>query len=345
MQIGIDVGSVVYGTGVSDYTLNLVNELSKNYQDQLVLFGASLRRGQEIKDLFSSAKTFPIPPSLLEFIWNRLHVVPVESLIGKVDVFHGSDWTEPPSKAAKVTTVHDLSPFLFPQEMDPQIVAVHTRKMAWSIKECRKFICVSQNTANDLQRLFAVPSDKIVITAEAVPSRFLLTPRITKHSNYLVAIGARQKRKNIDRLVRAYLAYKDKLDLPKKMIIIGENSSVSVDPAVTFTGYVDDQTLVDLLAGAEAFVYPSLYEGFGLPILEAFYHQVAVAASNTSAIPEVVGEAGVLFDPYDEVDIAKGIKQAIESKTELTKKGQARLANYTWEKTATQTLDVYKSLC
>jgi glycosyltransferase involved in cell wall biosynthesis len=141
------------------------------------------------------------------------------------------------------------------------------------------------------------------------------------------------------------LTHKDKLDLPKKMIIIGENNTASVDPAVTFTGYVDDQTLVDLLAGAEAFVYPSLYEGFGLPILEAFYHQVAVVASNASAIPEVVGEAGVLFDPYDEADIAKGIKQAIESKTELTKKGQARLANYTWEKTAAQTLAVYKSLC
>ncbi len=345
MKIGIDISSVVYGTGVSDYTVNLVTQLLKNSEDMFVLFGASLRRQQEIKNIFNSAHTFFIPPTLLDTVWNKLHLLPVEALIGKVDVFHSSDWTEPPSKAAKVTTIHDLSPFLFPQEMDPKIVEVHARKMAWSIKECQKFICVSQSTANDLQRLFGVSPDKIAITHEAVPSKFVLKPRITKHSNYLLTIGARQKRKNLERLISSYLSYKDKLGLPQKLIVVGESSNIVTHPSITYTGYVDDQSLVDLLAGAEALVYPSLYEGFGLPILGAFLHKVPVAASNTSAIPEVVGEAGVLFDPYDEIDIAKSIKLAIESRSELVKKGQNRLDMFSWEKTAAQTLEVYKSLC
>lgn len=345
MKIGIDISAIVYGTGVSDYTSNLVSELLKNGPDNYVLFGASLRRSQEITSTFPSARTFPIPPTLLDLMWNKLHMVGVESLIGKIDVFHSSDWTEPPTRAAKVTTIHDLSPFLYPQEVDAKIVEVHTRKMKWAIKECRKFICVSENTAQDLKRLFSVSSEKIVVIPEALPSRFLKTPRLTKNTNYLVAIGARQPRKNIQRLVSAFLTYRNKLNLPQKLIIIGENSQTILDPAVTYTGYVDDQSLVDLLAGADAFVYPSLYEGFGLPILGAFHHKVPVAAASTSSIPEIAGDAAILFDPLDDLAIAQAIKTAITNRSDLVAQGTNRLKAYTWEKAAVATAAVYTSLC
>lgn len=348
MKIGIDISSVVYGTGVSAYTSNLVSNLLKSSSEQYILFGASLRRRQELLDSFPQTRTFPISPTVLEFLWNQLHFFGAENFVGKVDVWHSSDWTESPSNASKVTTIHDLSPFIYSAEMDPKIVEVHTRKMKWAVKECRKFICVSQNTANDLQRIFNVPTDKIAVIPEALPARFLLSPRLTKYTNYLVAIGARQPRKNISKLVSAYLKFKDKLSLPQKLIIIGENKNnpdkVS-DSSVIYTGYVDDQTLVDLLAGATSFVYPSLYEGFGLPILGAFYHNVPVAASNTSSIPEVAADAAILFDPLDEEEMARAIAESIKKRDQLIKLGQKQLQNFSWARTAEQTLAVYKSIC
>lgn len=345
MKIGIDISAVVYGTGVSDYVVDLVTELIKTNADDWVLFAASLRRREDVLRLFPQTKAVPIPPTVLDLLWNRLHLVNVENIIGKIDVFHSSDWTEPPSNAPKVTTIHDLSPFLYPTEVDAKIVEVHTRKMKWAVKECQKFICVSQNTASDLQRLFSVPANKIAVIPEALPSRFLKRPQITKYTNYLVAIGARQPRKNISRLVSAYLTFKDKLSLPPKLIIIGENSQHTNQDSVLYTGYVTDQTMVDLLAGADAFVYPSIYEGFGLPILGAFYHQVPVAAANTSSIPEVAGDAAVLFEALDEEAMANAIKDAMDQKDMLIKKGKEQLKKFSWKNSAAMTMDVYKSIC
>lgn len=342
----IDVSAAIYGTGVSDYTINLVEALLKINSDvKFKLFAANLRSMSKIKEIFPSSICVPVPPTLLEILWNQLHVLPIDLFVGKSDVVHSSDWTQPPGKSAKVTTIHDLSPFIYPTEMDKKIVDVHTRRMNWVVKECGRIICVSQNTANDLQRIFSVPTEKISVIYEALPKRFLLKPQLTKYTNYLVAIGARQPRKNIARLISAYLEYKQEYALPPKLIIIGENSAASSRADVVFTGYVNDQYLVDLLAGARALVYPSLYEGFGLPILGAFHHGVPVVASNTSSIPEIVGEAAVLVDPLDEKAIAKGIAQALATSDKLIEKGKKQLLNFSWEKAALETVKVYQSVC
>ncbi len=311
MKVGIDISAIIYGTGVSNYTQELINHLGS------------------MVDL----KTFKFsryPLSIMEFLWNRLHILNVETFTGKIDIYHASDWTQGPSKAKKVTTIHDLSPFLYPAELDPKIVEVHTAKMGWAVKECDVFICVSQNTASDLRRLFNIHPDKIKVIYEALPSRHKLIPQITKYTNYVLAIGSRQPRKNITRLKKACEL------LGQKLIIVGEGSDI---------GYVSDQDLVNYLAGASAFVYPSLYEGFGLPILEAFYYQVPVACSNTSSFPEVAGDAAVYFDPYNEEQMAKAIAEAISSRDKLVSAGKTQLAKFSWETAAQQTMAVYKSLC
>ena len=200
MKIGIDISQAVYGTGVSDYVINLVQHLP---QSELVLFGFSLRRKSDITTLFPSAKTFLIPPTLLDIIWNQLHILPAETLIGPVDILHSSDWTQPPTQAKKVTTIHDLAPFIYPQETSSNIVAVQTRRMKWVVKECDQIICVSQNTASDLRRLFSISPSRISVIYEALPARYLLEPQITKNANYVFAVGARQPRKNIVRLKKA----------------------------------------------------------------------------------------------------------------------------------------------
>ncbi len=310
MKVGIDISAIIYGTGVSNYTQELVNHLSP------------------LVDL----KTFKFsryPLMIMEFLWNRLHIVNVETFTGKIDIYHSSDWTQAPSKAKKITTIHDLTPFLYPTEIDPKIVEVHTARMKWAVKECDAFVCVSQNTSADLRRLFNIHPDKIHVIYEALPSNHKLVPQITKYANYVMAVGARQPRKNIERLKKACEM------LGQKLIIVGEGSDL---------GYVSDQDYVNYLAGASAFVYPSLYEGFGLPILEAFYHKTPVACSNTSSLPEVAGDAAIYFDPYNIEQMAKAISQAVKNKDKLVDLGTKQLSKFSWEKCAQETLEVYKSL-
>ncbi|MEK7164150.1 MAG: glycosyltransferase family 1 protein [Patescibacteria group bacterium] len=310
MKVGIDISSIIYGTGVSNYTQELINNL------------------QPLVDL----KTFKFsryPLMAMEFLWNWLHIVDVETFTGPIDIYHSSDWIQGPSNAKKVTTIHDLTPFIYPAELDPKIVEVHTAKMKWAVKECDAFICVSQNTASDLRRLFNIHPDKIHVIYEAMSTRHKLSKQITKYSNYIMAVGARQPRKKIEHLKKACEI------AGLKLIVVGEGSDL---------GYISDQDYVNYLAGASAFVYPSLYEGFGLPILEAFYHKTPVACSNTSSLPEVAGDAAIYFDPYNIEQMAKAITEAIKNRQKLVELGTKQLAKFSWDKCAKETLEVYKSL-
>lgn len=342
MKVTLDVSQAIFGTGVSDYIINLVQHLPP---ETMNLVGFSLRRQSELQALFPQAKSFPLPPRLAHVIWNQLHVLPVEIFAGKSDIFHSSDWTQPPTSALKVTTIHDLAPFILPHETSPQIVAVHQARMHWVVKECQKLICVSENTASDLIRLFPQTQGRVVVIAEALPTRFMIPAQPSPCKDYLFAIGSTQPRKNLPRLINAYLHFKKTLHLPEKLIIAGDCGISVPDPSVIFTGYVPTSQLVNLLAGAEAFIYPSLYEGFGLPLLEAFYHQVPVVCSQTSSLPEVAGEAAILVDPYSEEALADGVSQALKKRSQLVASGRKRLTKFSWEKTAAQTLALYKSLC
>ena len=168
MKIGIDISQIVYeGTGVANYTRNLVENLLKiDKKNEYVLFFSSLRRKFipkfPIPNSQFQIKTFRIPPTFLEFLWNKLHIFPIEWFVGKVDVFLSSDWTQPPTlKAKKVTVVHDLTCWKFPNQMHPRIVAVQKRRMKWVKKECDLIIADSQATKRDLVEIIGIPEKKI----------------------------------------------------------------------------------------------------------------------------------------------------------------------------------------
>jgi glycosyltransferase involved in cell wall biosynthesis len=278
-------------------------------------------------------------------LWNKFHVLNFENFApGKIDIYHSSDWAQAPDSSLKVTTVHDLAPLLFPKEHDRSIVDVQKSRLHWVVSECDHIICVSKNTANDLSNLFPQVQKKLTIIPEALPQRFLHKPKKSPFSDYLVAIGARQPRKNIHKLISAFIKHQKSKNIPPKLVIIGEVSEKIVHPSVFYTGYVPDNMLTTLLAGAECFVYPSLYEGFGLPILGAFHHQVPVACSNTSSLPETAGNAAVYFDPHDEESIIHGIALAVKNRKKLISLGLQQLKSYSWNKTAIQTLRLYESL-
>src|SRR3989339_2286534 len=218
MKIAIDISQAIYGTGVSVYTKNLVANLIKQYpDDQFVLFGGSLRRRQELFNLARKLKgiprIFPFAPTLMDFIWNSLHLLPIETFTGPVDLIHTSDWTEPPSKYPKVTTVHDLVPFLYPHTTTDSIRNAHKKKLAWVIRESKKIIAVSESTKKDLISVLRVPEEKIVVIPEGVESRYTPQPlelvdqikrkyKIT--GDYIFSLSTLEPRKNQAGLIKAY---------------------------------------------------------------------------------------------------------------------------------------------
>jgi hypothetical protein len=172
MRIGIDISQIAYrGTGVANFLENLVPSLLKtDKKNQYVLFYSSLRNNFRFPSLDSrlypnvSIKKFKFPPSLLDLLWNRLHVMPVEWLIGDIDLFITSDWTEPPTmKAKKATILYDLVVYKFPGETDRRIVEVQKRKLKWVKKESEIIFCISQSTRKDAMDILGIEEKKLKV--------------------------------------------------------------------------------------------------------------------------------------------------------------------------------------
>jgi len=174
MKIGLDVSQIVFqGTGVAQYTKKLVENLLRiDKKNEYVLFGSSLRQKKSLDDYLAglrkrknvSARTFSLPPLLLEFLWNKLHIFPIEWFIGRIDVFLSSDWLQPPTKARKVTTIHDLIVYKYPEAFQSKgghdIVVNQKRRLAWVKKECDLIICDSQATKKDVVDILKIPEKK-----------------------------------------------------------------------------------------------------------------------------------------------------------------------------------------
>lgn len=355
MNIAIDVSQIVYGTGVSVYTKNLVkNLLSIDRENDYTLFGGSLRRRNELKLFLESlngkkvkSKMFPLPQTLADIVWNRLHVLPIEKLIGNIDVLHSSDWTQPPTRAFKVTTIHDLVPIKYPNLSHPKLVSNQTWRFKHVSKEVDRVIVPSLTTASDVEKIGIKP-DRIRVIPEAVDPGIKLVAksqieRIKRKyrisGRYILSIGV-NARKNTQRIIDAYEKIKGEVNI--KLVIIGEPFiKVNQPRGVYFLGHVPSEAIPSLYSGSDALVYPSLYEGFGLPILEAFVCRTPVVTSNIGSMAEVSGKAAVLVDPYDTYSIVEGVFKALSNKDKLIKMGLLRMKKYSWQKTAQMTLKVY----
>jgi glycosyltransferase involved in cell wall biosynthesis len=355
MKIGIDISQVVYGTGVSKYTSKLIEALlSLDKDNEYIIFGCSLRRKKELKVFLESlkgnvsGKVYPLPPTLADILWNRLHVLKIEKFIGELDIFHSSDWTQPPSDAFKVTTVHDLVPLRFPQYSHPRVVSAHKARLKHIKREIDIVIVPSKASKEDLIAAAGVSEDKIRVIPEAPDSIFKPAKkneieklkkghRIKK--GYILAVGV-GPRKNTERIIEAYEKVRAGRDL--KLIILGHPyKKIEQKRGVVFTGHVETSKMPVYYSGAEALVYPTLYEGFGLPVLEAFSCKTPVVTSNISSLPEVAADAAEIVDPYDVGSITEGINNALNRKQGLINKGLKRSKDFSWQKTAEMTLEVY----
>ncbi len=357
MKIAIDVSQVIYGTGVSRYLSSLIPALLRqSTPHQFLLFGGALRGRRQLSLWLNRQKkaqtlTHLLSPEIANLLWNNLHLLPVESLIGQVDLLHTSDWAEPPSKIPKVTTVHDLSFFVDPDFTASSVKNAQKKRLYWVSNESKGIIAVSQATKNDLIKYLDIPSGKIDVIGEGptlepplvtdVSSVLAILDRYHLKPPYLLVPGCGHPRKNIPRIVKAF----QKLNLPHKLAIIGRPTVAELPLAsakVIFTGFISDADLSLVFASADALIYPSLYEGFGLPILDAFVTATPVLTSTVSSLPEAAGRAAILVDPTDTADIAAGITKVLADKTGLIRAGHEQLQKFSWEIAAKETLRFYE---
>jgi len=372
MKIGIDVSPIVYGSGVSIYIKNLVEALLRvDQENEYTLFFSSLRRrfaGLRVDGFARSRvkiRKFKIPPTALDWLWNKFHLAPIEWFIGKIDVFHSSDWAQPPAKRAKlITTIHDLSFLRWPKTVHPKVLAAQKRRLKWVKKEADIVIAVSNATKKEIVELLGIEEDKIRVVYEAVPEdvkEFKLKLKLKEIESlsgklklrykidrpFLFAYGSRAPRKNIRRLIRAFRKIKE-IRNQYQLVIVGDYQPEEKLPSnVILTGFLPRNEMLALFSEAMALVYPSLYEGFGLPILEAFALGVPVITSNCSSMAEVAGKAAILVDPDSTESIARGIKTVVNSeliRKKLIETGKRRVRQFSWEKTAEEVLEVYRSL-
>lgn len=183
MRVGIDVSQIAYGnTGVANYLSNLVREMVKNDEHEFILFFSSFRRDlpsefeDEVKRSNVRIKKFKIPPTALDLLWNRFHIIPIEKFIGNVDIFITSDWSEPPSKCKKATIIYDLIAYKYPEEthnetefritklnISANIVDIQKRKLNWVKKESNIVFCISESSKKDAIAILGIDPEKIKV--------------------------------------------------------------------------------------------------------------------------------------------------------------------------------------
>lgn len=367
MKIGIDISQIIYGTGVSFYTRNLVKGLSEiDKKNDYLLVGTSLRQKKKLIEFASKIKKlnprfasriFSLPISLAEAFGNRGRFFSLEKIIGSVDVWHSSDWIQPPTQAAKVTTIHDFGFWRYPQTAHPKILAVMNRRLKLVKKEVDRVICVSQTTAQDAQDYLEIPIEKLKVIYEAPGDEFKpvslsqvnqVKAKYQIKGDYLLAVSTIEPRKNFPAILEAFVTYlKENSNL--SLVIVGKLGwdkaiarLMKKTDRVILTGYVPTCDLAALYSGAFCFLYPSLYEGFGIPVLEAMKCGCPVVTANVSSMPELAGKSAILVNPLKVADIVRGIGEVAQKRDELIKRGLARVKKFTWQKTAQKTLKVYE---
>jgi len=359
MKIAIDISQIVHkGTGVARFTNGLVKAILKyDKQNQWSFFFSSLRQKldenleQEIIKQGHKLIKWKIPPTILSLLWNHSHEL-LKRFMFHVPCFNNfnwfitSDWIEPPLKnIKKATIVHDLVYLRYPQTVDGKIQRVQQKRLFWVKKESQIIFADSKTTKNDLTNLLNINSKKIIVNypgVEAVkPSENMIKKTLAKYKiqkPFILTVGKIEPRKNLKRLIAAF----QEVNHPSVDLIIAgisgwENlkfQSLNQSNGIKLLGFINDNELYSLYSRCLFYIQPSIWEGFGYPVIEAMKLGAPVACSNTSSMAEIAGNAALLFDPFDINAIKKSLTLMIQDshlKKELAVKGQQRSQIFTWK--------------
>ena len=368
MRIGIDISQIVYQTGVSRYTVELVKHLLELDQtNQYFLFAGSLRQQPILKSFIShlqlprsQAKITCLSPHLVDLFWNRLHLFSPDLWLPRLDVFHASNWAIPPTQAKLITTIHDLTFLKYPQAHPSGAVATHQRHLRRARKKADLIITDSQATKTDLIKQGIKP-DKIRVVYLAPANIFKpcrdkkklkhLKAKYQLKQDYLLSVGTQEPRKNLKRLIKAYSQLPNKTKTKFNLVIVGKfgwGEAAQPVPGVKLLGFVPDEDLAGLYSAAKVLVYTSIYEGFGLPVLEAMACGCPVITSNISSLPELGGKAALYLNPLKTNDITQTIKTFLTlspaRRRQLARASLTQARQFTWKKTAQQTLKLYQEV-
>lgn len=302
--------------------------------------------------------------------WEHLWLPHLLSREG-ADVLLSLAWITPIAAPQKrVTVIHDVIALVMPGSFPRAYTAYLRYRVHMAARTSHAIIAVSERTKQDLLRVTGADARKVHVIPEAacLPPAEVEAARLREPGGqigrdvgrpYVLAVGSREPRKNLRRLVEAFRLAKQTRSLPHVLLLVGPPTAwgdaavASANPGwveqdVYVTGYVERQSeLIDLYRGASAFAFPSLYEGFGLPVLEAMLCGTPVVASGTTSIPEVAGDAAVLVDPTSVTSIARGLEQVLTDtalRERLVEAGRRRAASFSWELTATRVLELCNAL-
>jgi glycosyltransferase involved in cell wall biosynthesis len=292
-------------------------------------------------------------------------LLPVHLYRDRVDVMHSLGYVAPLlCPCPSVVTIHDLNYHAFGSEMSPVRKNALALFVANSARSAQSIITVSTFSQKELQIHLGVPRDKTTVIYEA--SRFDASdrsPQVTEHLTamyrirrpYIIVFGGASANKNLPTLLSAYSSLS--AELPHSLVLVGhlprgvDTSMYQCGTAadrVVFTGYVPDEHVPGLLSGAELLVFPSWYEGFGLPIVEAQQLGVAVASSNAASLPEVAGNGALYFDPWSIDDMTDKIRRCLvdsDLRSRLIHRGYENSRRFSWNETARETIRVYERVC
>jgi glycosyltransferase involved in cell wall biosynthesis len=367
VRIAIDARKL-HDYGIGTYIRNLLRQLARiDPQSEYLLLcreadaGVAASLGPNFRAVITAAR----PYSVAEHV-----VIPALLRRERADLFHTPHYVLPPLVGCpSVVTIHDCIHLLFPQYLPSRLAYAYARGVMWSAAHrAARILTVSEASKRDIRRFFEVPEQKIEVIYNAIDERFGVAPheeevarireRYQLDEAFMLYVGNIKPHKNLERLIDALHQLRGEGFDHLRLLIIGDEISkyatlrravhhFKLHKHVRFLGFVPDRTLAVLYRLAAVFVFPSLYEGFGLPPLEAMASGTPVVTSNVSSLPEVMGDAAVLIDPYDPAAIASGIRSVLANpahRADLVARGLARARDFSWERSVRRVRDIYASV-
>ena len=368
MHIAIDAHSVgAQLAGNETYAVNLIEALAEI--DQSNRYTLYVTRQSAVDRFTNRWPNFQVKRTLPHTPLVRIPLtLSVELRKNRVDVVHVQYTAPPRTPCALVATIHDLSFEHLPETFKRRSRAQLRLTVRRTAKKAAQILTLSEFSRRDIIETYALDPERVFVTPPAAPSHFAPVTDVTElrrirmtygiQRDYILALGSIQPRKNLVRLIKAYESLRGVVSseqLPQ-LVLAGSRGWLEAETIraaelseargdILFTGYVPDADLPAVYSGALCFAYPSYFEGFGLPILEAMQCGTPVIAGNRTSLPGVAGDAALLVDPFDQAAIGNGLVRLIKNadyRTELRVKGVDRAAAFSWKNTARLTLQAYE---
>jgi glycosyltransferase involved in cell wall biosynthesis len=364
VRIAIDARKL-HDFGIGTYIRNLLKYLARLDQDtEFVL----LCRPQDVKAVEAVGRNFrPVVAASKPYSLAEQFTVPATLLTQNIDLFHEPHYVLPPLVPCRaVVTIHDCIHLMFPQYLPNRLAYAYARANLWAAaRRAERILTVSETSKADILRYCDVPADRIIVIYNAIDDHFATPPgdeavqrvreRYQLEGPFALYVGNIKPHKNLERLIDAFDLVRRGGFERMELLIIGDQISKyprlrrAVDKHklhkhVRFLGFVPDDTLAALYRLATVFVFPSLYEGFGLPPLEAMASGTPVVMSNRSSLPEIGGDAAELVDPYSAVSIAEGIQRVLGDpslRQSMIARGLTRAREFSWEASVRRIHEVY----